>query len=374
MRFHKLLILSFISITYFTSCELPYKNHILWKTEQKDRTEKDLEEEKVYAQLVANNEKLELERKERKDRDIYDRSKPLKIILDTDIDSDVDDVGALAMLHTLADHNVVEILGIVVTSDDQYAPSCTDAINRYFGRPDLPIGAEKGIELREVSKYTKAISQEYDHALTEYEQAEDATGLYRRLLSLQPDSSVVIISIGHLTNIRKLLESKPDQYSELSGRDLIQKKVKFWSCMGGKFPEGKEANFYRPDPESTRIAVRDWPGKVVFAGWEIGNKIITGANFLKNSIPSSSPVWRAYQLYNNFEGRPSWDQVSVLYAVSNNHYWDLQGGYVSVNEDGSNKWINKNNTNHHHLTEKVSPNEIAKIIDALMTGFCSSSY
>jgi hypothetical protein len=40
---------------------------------------------------------------------------PLKIILDTDIDSDVDDVGALAMLHTLADHQVVEILGIIVT-------------------------------------------------------------------------------------------------------------------------------------------------------------------------------------------------------------------------------------------------------------------
>ena len=57
---------------------------------------------------------------------------PLKIILDTDIDSGVDDVGALAILHTLADHQVVEILGIIVTSDDQHAVSCTDAINHYF--------------------------------------------------------------------------------------------------------------------------------------------------------------------------------------------------------------------------------------------------
>src|SRR5690606_22601771 len=44
---------------------------------------------------------------------------PIKVILDTDIDSDVDDVGALAMLHTLADHQVVDLLGVIVTSDDR---------------------------------------------------------------------------------------------------------------------------------------------------------------------------------------------------------------------------------------------------------------
>src|SRR5690554_1358681 len=76
---------------------------------------------------------------------------PLKVILDTDIDSDVDDVGAVAMLHTLADHQVIEILGMIVTSDDKHAPSCTDALNHYFGRPDIPIGVEKGIKLSEFS-------------------------------------------------------------------------------------------------------------------------------------------------------------------------------------------------------------------------------
>lgn len=53
----------------------------------------------------------------------YPHAKPIKIIFDTDIDSDVDDVGALAMLHTLADNHVVEILGVIVTSDDEYAAS-----------------------------------------------------------------------------------------------------------------------------------------------------------------------------------------------------------------------------------------------------------
>src|SRR5690606_37078783 len=157
---------------------------------------------------------------------------PIKVILDTDIDSDVDDVGALAMLHTLADHQVVDLLGVVVTSDDRHAPSCTDAINHYFKRPDIPIGVEKGISLREFSKYAKEISAEFPHDLSSYEEAEDATDLYRRLLSEQPDSSVVMISIGHLTNIRKLMESQPDRHSELNGMGLIRKKVRLWSCMG----------------------------------------------------------------------------------------------------------------------------------------------
>jgi inosine-uridine nucleoside N-ribohydrolase len=301
---------------------------------------------------------------------------PVKVILDTDIDSDVDDVGALAMLHTFANHNAAEILGVIVTSEDKYAPMCTDVINHYFGRPDIPIGALKGAALRDNSKYTRQLSQEFPHSLTSYDEAEEATALYRKLLSSQPDSSVVIITIGHLTNLRNLIESKPDQYSILSGLDLIKKKVKLWSCMGGMFPAGKEANFSRPDPTSTSVCVEKWPVQVVFAGWEIGNDIITGGQYLQKSLSPKSPVWRAYQLYNNFQGRQSWDQASILYAVSTaTDYWELQNkGYTLIAEDGSNKWTIGSNDNQAYLVKKMNPDEVAKIIDALMTGIYSTNF
>lgn len=301
---------------------------------------------------------------------------PLKVILDTDLDSDVDDVGALAMLHTFADNKAVEILGIIVTSEDKYAPMCADAINHYFGRPDIPIGALKGVALVDNSKYTRQISQEFPHDITSYDEAEDGTALYRKLLASQPDSSVVIITIGHLTNLRNLIESKPDKYSKLSGMDLINKKVKLWSCMGGKFPKGIEANFSRPDPASTKVSVEKWSVPVVFAGWEIGNNILTGGAYLQKSLSAKSPVWRSYQLYNNFQGRPSWDQVSVLYAVSSlNGYWDLKkDGRVIVGEDGSNKWLPGGKGNQAHLIQKMNPVEVAKVIDALMAGNYSMYY
>lgn len=301
---------------------------------------------------------------------------PVKVIFDTDIDSDVDDIGALAMLHTLARHNAVEILGIIVTSEDKYAPMCTDAVNHYFGRPDIPIGALKGVPLRDNSKYTRQLSQEFPHSLTSYEEAEDATVLYRKLLSSQPDNSVVIITVGHLTSLRNLIESGPDKYSKLSGLELIKRKVKLWSCMGGTYPEGKESNFFQPDPASTKISVEKWPVPVVFAGWEIGNKIITGGEYLQKALPTNSPVWRAYQLYNNFQGRPSWDQASVLYAVSTtNGYWTLnQEGHCAVAADGSNKWVPGKPGNQAYLVSKMNPAEVAKIIDALMTGYYSVNF
>lgn len=290
----------------------------------------------------------------------------IKVILDTDLDSDVDDVGALAMLHSLEANRRVEILGVIVTSDDTHAAACAAAINTFYERPEIPVGVQKGVPLRSFSRYTKALA---DESLAGSKPPLDATFLYRKLLAEAADQSLVVISIGHLTNIRHLLESPPDSISPLSGVELVRQKVRLWSCMGGQFPEGKEANFYRPDPESTRIAVANWPGEVVFAGWEIGNAIITGSDFLKNSLPDTHPVYRAYDLYNQFFGRQSWDQAALLYALSEKAYWELsEPGKVLVYEDGSNAWEADPSGNHRYLKEKLAPQEIAKILDALMVG------
>ena len=92
----------------------------------------------------------------------------VNMILDTDIDSDVDDLEALAMVHALAEQKKVNLLGVIVTSDDPYAPLCVSALNKYFGRPKLPVGFLKNqreIIHRERYKYTKQISEEFPHRL-----------------------------------------------------------------------------------------------------------------------------------------------------------------------------------------------------------------
>lgn len=74
-------------------------------------------------------------------------AEPLKIIFDTDIDGDNDDVAAAAILHTLADAGQVEILAMGVISRYAHSPACLDAINTYYGRGEIPIGVYKGSTL-----------------------------------------------------------------------------------------------------------------------------------------------------------------------------------------------------------------------------------
>lgn len=102
-----------------------------------------------------------------------------------------------------------------------------------------------------------------------------------------------MVSIGQLTNFHNLLKTGPDQYSNLDGRDLVKRKVRVWVCMGGRFPEGREANLIN-DGRAAAYAVAHWPTPIIFSGWEIGNEIMTGARL--KEAPAGTPVRRAYEL------------------------------------------------------------------------------
>ncbi|MFC5408744.1 nucleoside hydrolase [Larkinella bovis] len=298
------------------------------------------------------------------------KSQPLSVILDTDMDSDVDDVGALAMLHAYEKTGKARILGVIVTSDDKYSAACTDAINTYFGRPDIPIGVSQTDSLKEFSRYTRKIAEEFPHKIKSNETAETSTSVYRRLLAGQPDGSVVIITIGHLTSLSRLIDSAPDHISPLSGQELISRKVKSWSCMGGQFPSGKEANFYRPDPASTVNCLAKWKLPVIFAGWEVGNQVVTGGADFKSRSKHDSPIYKGYLHYNDFKGRASWDQISVLEAVegADQYFTVVRDGHCAVAADGSNVWQAPVQANQAYLKLKVEPAVVRQRIDALMLG------
>lgn len=66
---------------------------------------------------------------------------PVKVIFDTDMDSDCDDAGALAVLHALADAGEAEILATVCSARHAWSPPAVEAVNRYYGRGELPIGS-----------------------------------------------------------------------------------------------------------------------------------------------------------------------------------------------------------------------------------------
>jgi purine nucleosidase len=292
-----------------------------------------------------------------------------KVIFDTDIGPDWDDVGATATLHALADRGEAEILAMMVSSGGHSAtwgPPCLDAFNTFYNRPDIPIGvAQDGPSFG--SSYNQQIATEFPQDLGT-ENAWNAVELYRKILSEQPDSSVVIITVGFITNLNHLLKSEADKYSALNGFDLVNKKVRRWVCMGGGFPSsGGEFNFNR-DPLATKFTVENWPKPVLFSGYEIGAPILTGAKLALTS--ESNPIRRAYELAGGYVGatRSSWDQTAVLSAIRDPLlYWDMETtGYCSVADNGSNQWFPTPDKDHSYLIKKLSNPEMVEIIDDLM--------
>jgi inosine-uridine nucleoside N-ribohydrolase len=294
---------------------------------------------------------------------------PDRLIFDTDMMGDVDDVGTTAVLHALADQGEVEILAMGLSGKNPWSPLCLDALNTYFRRPEIPIGVVKGPAFDKRSKYAETIAKEFPHSLKSADDALDAAVLYRKILARQPDESVILVSVGQVTNFRNLLTTGPDEHSNHGGVELVKQKVKAWVCMGGKMPEGREANLIHDGPAAA-YAIANWPTPIIFSGWEIGQAIMTGAGLRK--APEKTPVRRAYELYNGLNDRQSWDQTAVLYAVRGVNgglvnYWDLKTeGHLYVDKDGSNEWRNSPDRDHAYLVRKMDPQKIAAVIEELM--------
>jgi inosine-uridine nucleoside N-ribohydrolase len=290
------------------------------------------------------------------------------IILDTDISSDVDDVGAVAVLNALADQGKAQILAMMVSSGDPWSGPCLDALNTSFGRPDIPIGVIKNAAVTHVSKYTKFIANHYQNNLLLNGDAQEAFKLYRKILADQPDGSVIVVSVGYLSNLARLLKSRPDEYSSLDGKNLVLKKVKTLICMGGQFPSGREWNFYQ-DVKATNHVINHWPTQITFCGFEIGNQILTGK--VLRDAPENHPLRVAYLLYNNITNRQSWDQAAVLLAVYSSgekyKYWDISTkGKVIIDSIGKNTWNNEEKGQHNYMIWNNKTRQLAHIIDTLM--------
>ena len=243
------------------------------------------------------------------------------VILDTDIAEDCDDVGAVAVLHALANRGEVKILGMMVSMPVQYGAPALDAINTFYKRPNIPIGTLKNssdaIGAKNLSVYNRDLALRFPNSLKDAKYAPNSVTLYRQLLKAAPDRSVVIVTIGPLTNLYHLMISRADNIIGLSGMELIRRKVKRIVVAGGKLPDGTSYNF-RVAPDKTEHVINNWPTEIWFAPNDLGDNVLTGKEMMSKTT-RTNPVHEAYRLYRNFypswQFRPSWDQMGVLIAV-----------------------------------------------------------
>ncbi|MCA5006273.1 nucleoside hydrolase [Sphingobacterium bovistauri] len=286
------------------------------------------------------------------------------VIFETDMGNDIDDALALDMLYKYQDQEQIELIGVGVNKQNDYSPKYIDILNTWYGYPSIPIGfVSNGVEdtipvnfAKAVVDYSNNEGRKFDRSLADTHQFEDAVTFYRRMLSAQKDTSVTIVSVGFLTNLANLLDSEPDNFSSLSGKELIRKKVKKLSLMGGNFDGSnpKEYNIVKDVKSSAKVFL-EWPTVIVVSPFEVGANILFPSEEIEKNLNYSidQPVVVGYKAYLPMPyNRPTWDLTSILEVVDsqNNTYFDYsKSGVITVDDEGVTKFSENVNGNHRYL-------------------------
>jgi len=313
-------------------------------------------------------------------------AEPVKVIFDTDMGTDIDDVGALACLHALADAGECEILATVTsTRGSGMNVPVMEIINAYYGRRDLPTGAPSG----------GYVSMEpcWGHGLTDdgspfvspekwwkhdNKTAPDALEVYRQVLESQPTNSVTICAVGFMTNLKNLLEKYPE---------LVKTRVKRTVLMACAYPRGIEYNSgnEKGDPKATQTVLENWPGEIVFSDFEVGRDIYTGRAVAETEYAYPNPIKQVFSRllpprsectetsWDRKNGHPSWDQTAVLLAVRGTG-WPFQSergrftitGFTAKGA-ASNEWTKAANGPHIRTIKQKPYYLIEQMIDELET-------
>ena len=293
-----------------------------------------------------------------------------RIILDSDVSGDYDDIGAMATLFNLEAEGKCRVLGIASSSAYPWSVPLVETIARSFGRGDLPIarsvpGAPEAKNWEKV-QFAQVVSARFAHPrFAETKDAAEPVRFYRDLLSAQPDGSVTLCVVGWASNVAALLESE-------GGRELVARKVAKLVWMAGREKGGLECNFMM-DVKASKRVLADFPRPIVLSTFEIGSHVFTGCRLVKE-LGVDDPVRLCYSTVfaqspaAAKRGRESWDQTAVWYAVHGDDdlFRAVRGTIAATDDEGTNSWTDDPNGPHARLEFVAAPEQVAARIEDYM--------
>ena len=254
--------------------------------------------------------------------------KTYNVILDTDVTSSTDDVVTMAALYNLMDEGYINLKAVMVDRMGDRNAKFADIMNTYHGYPNIPIGMvyEGTPNLKEFIDYGNMAEPEkypdetvFKRALTNNQIAQlpKAEKLYRKILSESPDSSIVILSIGFATNLANLLETEGDEYSPLSGVELVAKKVVAIHQQAGHFGMAAEPDYNFTQEKAHAIIFMDkCPVPMYFSPQECGDMFHYNNEDLladlKEAGKEDSPLYHVYTHHTVNETQHMWDVVTLM--------------------------------------------------------------
>ena len=306
---------------------------------------------------------------------------PLSIIFDTDMGNDIDDALALDMLYKYIENGQINLLAIPTSKKGKYCAEYIDIMNTWYGH-NIPIGiVENGTDKDNNAPFTRHAcelkqngSLAFNRTISKYDDFYKSVSLYRKILSEQPDSSVIIISVGFSTNLAQLLDSPADEYSTLSGIELVRKKVKYVSAMMGNIKDQNHKEFnVSCDISSAQKFINEWPTPITISPYEVGDAILFPAQSIENDFKwkSPNPLVIGYTNYMQMPyNRQTWDLTAVLYAVEKekNFFGYSEWGTLKIDDTGATTFTVNPKGKHRYLTvNKEQASRIQKYFIQLIT-------
>jgi pyrimidine-specific ribonucleoside hydrolase len=294
---------------------------------------------------------------------------PINIILGTDWWDDCDDAVAVRILARSHIQNKINLLGVGINACMDYSAVSLDAFLRSEGLADIPVGIDlDATDFGGNPPYQKNLSK-LPSKYTSNRDCEDAVRLYRRILSSE-NGPIDIIEIGFPQILSNLLQSAPDDISNLSGKELVKNKVgKLW-MMAGKWDDlenGKENNFARNERsrQAAHYLCDNFPCPITFLGWEISYDILTGSKLTHNDL-----LHKILCDHGSPNGRASWDPMLTLMAVINDEQqagYNIKEGKASVDSDtGINRFSFFCGGPHKFVTKKYDNEYYKNAIDDII--------
>lgn len=286
-----------------------------------------------------------------------------RLIIDTDMVEDPDDAYDLHTIFGLANQGNCEVLAAGSCLSYDEAPLGIRAIANFFGYYNLPIGQTEG-NIQTSNPLGATLAQ-----FVQPQEFEGTTEVYRRALSSQPDKSVTLLFLGQAVNLKALYLSPPDRYSDLNGRDLIERKVLQIVFVAGEWPSGSEYNFYT-DPSSMDILPL-LPVRTIWTCNPQADDTLCGEVILDNTM--QSPTRAVYLTADPNNNRPVWGRVGILFAIYGDTYkgerlFSLSpNGTITVNTStGSNGFSESSDGLQNYLIREVTAERLTEISNELL--------
>lgn len=113
------------------------------------------------------------------------------------------------LLHGAVEHGEDKLLATMGCTSSNVIEPCLGAVNRWFGRSDIPVGTLKNDRLLPHPGYTAEVVRQFPHAFTEGDDYPDAVTLYRPARVTTSDGSSADSSCEH-RQCRRVVKSEID--------------------------------------------------------------------------------------------------------------------------------------------------------------------